>query len=80
MTKEQLLQLVSEAYDEGADFDIRFHVSELEAGEITDQFSEYFTSPCVTGSAETTGWHKHESVDNRVNVISFFTNEMEGAK
>jgi hypothetical protein len=78
MTKEQLLQLVSEAYDEGADFDIRFHVSESEAGEITDQFSEYFTSPCVTGSAETTGWHKSETDDHRINLVSYFDREMEG--
>ena len=72
MTKDQLLQLVSKAYDDGADIDIRFHVSESEAGELADQYSEHFDTPTDPGGSGTTGWHRLRTEDYRVNLTTYF--------
>jgi hypothetical protein len=76
MTKEQLLQLVSEAYDEGARFDISVHHirEEKEAGEIADQFAEFFGSPCETDGSGDTGWHKLRS--GKVDFTAYFNREV----
>jgi DNA recombination-dependent growth factor C len=73
MTKDQLLQLVSEAYDEGADFGIRFHPnSKKKADELADQFAEHFTTPCRTDSNQGTGWHKFESENRKVDLVTYY--------
>jgi hypothetical protein len=75
MTKEQLLKLVSEAYDDGARFDIKFHHQDRksEADEIADQYAEHFDTPCESYSNQGTGWHEYES--GRVRLISFYKEE-----
>jgi hypothetical protein len=75
MTKEQLLQLVSEAYDEGARFDISVHHirEEKEAGELADQFAEHFDAPCITANGKEVGWHKYES--GNVEFTTYFDKE-----
>jgi hypothetical protein len=76
MTKEQLLQLVSEAYDEGADIRVYFHNirGEKEAGELADQFAEFFESPCETINSERSSYHKYES--GNVECTTFFDKEV----
>jgi hypothetical protein len=69
MTKEKLLQLVSEAYDEGAKIDINFFTGETEAGELADQFSEYFTES-ESGEGETSGWHRQHS--EKVTLVTYW--------
>jgi hypothetical protein len=74
MTKEQLLQLVSEAYDEGARFSINLHPDdEKTAGELADQFAEHFTTACETEDRTEFGWHKFE--EGNITFISFYQKE-----
>jgi hypothetical protein len=75
MTKEQLLQLVSEAYDEGAYVHLGIHhfKSEEEAGEVSDQFTEFFDSPAETDYNRGTGWHKYRS--DKVELSTYFDKE-----
>ena len=80
MTKEQLLKLVSEAYDDGARVEIKFHLNEgkAEADEIADQYAEHFDKSCETYSRQGTGWHEYNS--GEVRLIAFYKEEVKCVK
>jgi hypothetical protein len=71
MTKEQLLKLVSEAYDDGAEFDINFHgLTKKEADELSGRYAEHFDTPRTTDSSGKSQWHEYKS--KRVELITFY--------
>lgn len=75
MTKEQLLQLVSEAYDEGASVELNIHHirDRKEAGELADQFAEFFDEPLESGEGNICGWHKYKA--DKVEFTTYFDKE-----
>ena len=79
MTKEQLLQLVSEAYDDGAKIKIHLYLdTHAEADEVADQYAEYFEKPCHTDGQQRGGyWNEYE--EDRVELVAFSLQKEESA-
>jgi hypothetical protein len=77
VTKEQLLKLVSEAYDDGANIDIKFHTKGRNkdiADELSDKYAEHFETPYETDCGDSVGWHKFQA--RKVQLITFFNKEV----
>lgn len=70
MSKEQLLQIVALAFEDGADTQINFHNNTKEkAAELADKYSNHFNKPCKTHSFQ--GANFHECIDELDNEQRF---------
>lgn len=79
MTKDQLLQLVSEAYDDGARVKISIYKdTKQEADEVADQYADHFNTPVYTGG-EKVGAYWHEYEDGRVEFVAYSMDKEETA-